>query len=90
MSPFGSLMSGGISGLVAWTVIYPIDYVKTLMQSDSLTAPKYASSVQCLKTEVLGKGVRTLRRGVEIMLARAFVCNAVGFACFEAGKSLVY
>ncbi len=32
----GSLLSGGFAGLACWTAIYPIDYVKTLIQTDSL------------------------------------------------------
>lgn len=32
----GSLLSGGLSGLACWISIYPIDYVKTLLQTDSL------------------------------------------------------
>lgn len=83
-------MSGGLAGVATWTIMYPVDYVKTLLQSDSLTQPKYANSVECLRKEVLGRGIATLYRGFEIMLVRAFVCNAVGFLCFEAGKSLVY
>ena len=31
-----SLLSGGLSGLACWISIYPIDYVKTLLQTDSL------------------------------------------------------
>lgn len=32
----GSLISGGFAGLCYWGVVYPIDYVKTLIQSDNL------------------------------------------------------
>jgi len=32
----GSLLSGGLAGLTTWAIIYPIDYVKTLIQTDSL------------------------------------------------------
>lgn len=44
----GSLLSGGLSGLACWSAIYPIDYVKTLIQTDSLENPKYKSSIQCM------------------------------------------
>ncbi len=32
----GSLLVGGLAGLSTWATIYPIDYVKTLIQTDSL------------------------------------------------------
>ncbi len=32
----GSLLSGGLSGVGCWFSMYPIDYVKTLLQTDSL------------------------------------------------------
>lgn len=41
----GSLLSGGLAGLACWSSIYPIDYVKTLIQTDSLENPKYKSSI---------------------------------------------
>lgn len=43
-----SLLSGGISGVVTWSVMYPVDYVKTLIQSDSLTSPKFKNATQCI------------------------------------------
>jgi hypothetical protein len=32
----GTLLSGGLAGLATWTAMYPFDYVKTLIQTDSL------------------------------------------------------
>lgn len=34
-------MAGGIGGTAYWCFNYPLDYVKTLMQSDSFENPKY-------------------------------------------------
>ena len=86
----GSLLSGGIAGVACWSGIYPVDYVKTLIQTDSLEKPKYKSSVDCMMEELRTKPIKSFFRGVEIMLARAFVVNAFGFMCFEMGKKLVY
>jgi len=41
----GSLLSGGIAGVSTWTVMYPVDYVKTRIQSDSLSNPEYKNSI---------------------------------------------
>jgi hypothetical protein len=35
------LIAGGIGGTTYWAFNYPLDYVKTLMQSDSFENPKY-------------------------------------------------
>jgi solute carrier family 25 (mitochondrial carnitine/acylcarnitine transporter), member 20/29 len=43
----GSLLSGAAAGVGFWTFIYPIDYVKTVMQADSLTTPQYKGMLNC-------------------------------------------
>jgi hypothetical protein len=35
-----ALLAGGIAGVAAWTFAYPIDYIKTLIQTDDLVKPK--------------------------------------------------
>ena len=47
VSLLGSLLAGGCSGLACWASIYPIDYVKTLIQTDSLENPKFKSAINC-------------------------------------------
>jgi len=36
VSLVSSLLAGGFSGLLTWALIYPVDYVKTLIQTDPL------------------------------------------------------
>jgi hypothetical protein len=31
-----ALLAGGLAGVATWTVTYPLDYIKTLVQTDSL------------------------------------------------------
>lgn len=38
-----AILAGGISGVATWTATYPIDYIKTLIQTDSLTNPRQHS-----------------------------------------------
>ena len=40
---WAALLSGGISGIFTWGFTYPIDYIKTLIQTDSLEAPRHRS-----------------------------------------------
>lgn len=49
LSQHGSFLSGGISGVTTWFIMYPVDYIKTRVQSDSLDAPKYKNAIDCFK-----------------------------------------
>jgi solute carrier family 25 carnitine/acylcarnitine transporter 20/29 len=77
----GALFSGAMAGIGFWAFIYPVDYIKTVIQADSLTAPKFKGSWHCA-TEELKKGHKVFFTGFVIMMCRAMVCNAFGFACF--------
>ena len=35
-TPLRSFFAGGIAGCMSWIITYPIDYVKTVLQSDCL------------------------------------------------------
>ena len=35
------MMSGSITGIIMWLSIFPLDVVKTQMQSDDLARPKF-------------------------------------------------
>ena len=65
------MISGGIAGMAAWGCIYPIDTIKTRMQSGT------ASTIWIAWKQ------GGLWSGVSACLARAFVVNAVGFYTYE-------
>jgi hypothetical protein len=31
-----ALMAGGLAGVATWTIAYPLDYIKTIVQTDDL------------------------------------------------------
>lgn len=76
--------------MVSWSIMYPVDYVKTRFQSDSLDAPKYKNAFDCFKQELKNKGVKNFYVGFPIMLWRAFFVNAGGFVAFEFAKKQVF
>jgi solute carrier family 25 carnitine/acylcarnitine transporter 20/29 len=79
--------SGGLAGMAAWAVIYPIDVVKTRWQ----TAPTntYNSLVDCLRQSVHREGYRFMVKGMGATLARAAPQHAVTFYTYELiGKYL--
>ena len=76
-------MSGGLAGIATWTLLYPVDLVKTKIQSDSLDNPKYKNSVDCFRQMLKeGKGIKSFYLGFDIMIVRAFFVNACGFVAF--------
>ena len=62
--------------------MYPVDYVKTRIQGDSLEKPNFSGTFDCFRKQYAVGGVRVFYTGFLITIARAIVCNAVGFVCF--------
>ena len=46
-----AFLAGGIAGSNSWLFTYPIDYVKTVMQSQDLGKLKYSSALECAKDQ---------------------------------------
>ena len=85
----GSLVSGAAAGVAFWMLPYPMDYIKTLIQGDSLTNPKYKGIWNVIQQNK-HLGIGTFYTGFGVMTARSVVVNAVGFMAFELGKRAVY
>lgn len=84
------MLAGGMTGIIAWLISYPFDFVKTLIQTDNLANPRHNSMMGYFREEV-GKGsILRIFAGLQIMMYRAFFVNATGFMCFEVGKKMVY
>ena len=78
---WGSMFCGGCAGASFWAFVYPVEYVKTMVQSDSLENPKFKGNIDCAKVE-MKKGFPVFFTALPIMIVRAVVANAVGFVCF--------
>lgn len=59
-----TFVAGGLSGVTAWTVIYPFDRVKTMIQSG---------------TSLEGLNIKNIYRGCGLSLARAMVMHGTVF-----------
>lgn len=70
------MISGSIAGSLSWTLTYPIDVIKTRIQS-------YESNTI---TESLKMG--NLWRGIYICNIRSVIINSIGFLVFENCKEL--
>ncbi|XP_076245466.1 mitochondrial basic amino acids transporter [Calliopsis andreniformis] len=70
------LLAGGLAGTTSWVVSYPLDVVKSRIQSGSY---HYAGIYDCLRQSVRSEGYSCLYRGLNSTILRAFPTNAVTF-----------
>ena len=75
-------LAGGLAGMLMWCS-YPMDVVKTRMQTQSLTHPAYKSTWHCMQVTVKREGARALFRGFGATVFQAFPVSAVTFGVYE-------
>lgn len=74
------LLAGGLAGTASWVITYPVDVIKSRLQSDGMAGPaKYTGALDCLKKSTASEGYSFLSRGLFSTILRAFPTNA---ACF--------
>mmetsp|Transcript_15695 Transcript_15695/g.28636 ORF Transcript_15695/g.28636 Transcript_15695/m.28636 type:complete len:274 (+) Transcript_15695:132-953(+) len=71
------MLAGALAGVSFWSAIFPIDCIKTRMQADCLTSPKYRSFIDCLRQTVHSEGAASLYRGYFPVILRTIPANAV-------------
>jgi hypothetical protein len=74
---FSILNAGGIAGMIAWFVSYPIDVIKTRIQS---------GNCKCLISAYKQKN---LCRGLFVCILRAYPVNAIGLYSYEFIKNYI-
>jgi len=77
-----SILAGGIAGSLSWASIYPIDVIKTRIQTSPLERcpPRMRTMWKMLVRE---GGVKALFRGVGVTVFRAFAVNGIIFPVYE-------
>lgn len=93
------LLCGGLAGIVTWASIFPLDVVKTRVQTQVLTpesapllggiegvevkARNRVGAWQVAKEAYREGGARVFFRGLGVCSVRAFIVNAVQWAAYE-------
>ena len=80
---YAAFLAGGLAGCNSWLFTYPVDYIKTLMQSQNLEKLKYKNSWECAKEQYRLEGGRTFFKGLGITMLRSFPVNGVAFFSYE-------
>lgn len=77
-----AFLAGGIAGVTSWLFSYPLDYVKTVIQSQHLEDIKYKGMWDCTVQKYREEGIKTFFKGYGITMLRSFPVNGIGFFVF--------
>ncbi|KAJ2493265.1 hypothetical protein IWW37_000728 [Coemansia sp. RSA 2050] len=88
--PLTHMLAGGTCGVMSWLLIFPVDLIKSTMQSQVLKpkgAKTFASSLQCLRDIHSRLGLAGLYRGISVSLIRAFPIHGLNFVVYEWARA---
>lgn len=71
-----NFMSGGVAGVLSWTLIMPFDVIKSRVQAD-VKGNMFSGLWDCALKSVRNEGVAVLFRGYSAVATRAFLVNSV-------------
>ncbi|CCD22939.1 organic acid transporter NDAI_0A07850 [Naumovozyma dairenensis CBS 421] len=75
---------GSLSGTVLWLSIYPLDVVKSMIQTDTLRNPKFNNSMRKVITHLYRThGISSFFKGFVPTMLRAAPVNGATFVTFE-------
>jgi solute carrier family 25 carnitine/acylcarnitine transporter 20/29 len=83
-SILASSLAGGVSGALSWVIVYPVDVVKSRIQTTPLDAPSSSFRLLTVTQNIIVQlGWRALFRGLGVTVIRAFPVNGVIFPIYE-------
>ncbi|KAM4678256.1 mitoferrin-1 [Discoglossus pictus] len=89
-SPLTHMTAGAVAGILEHTVMYPVDSVKTRMQSlQPDPKAQYKGVVEALKRIIRTEGLWTPLRGINVTMLGAGPAHALYFACYEKMKTTI-
>ncbi|KAJ3416929.1 Mitochondrial carrier protein ymc2 [Chytridiales sp. JEL 0842] len=76
---------GAMSGYTLWIMIYPIDSIKSKLQTDAFepSKQKYSSTLDCARKVLKAEGMGGFYRGFWACMLRAGPVNGVTFVAYE-------
>ncbi|KAI0339946.1 mitochondrial carrier [Trametopsis cervina] len=92
VNPGYAILFGAAAGYVLWAVIYPIDMIKSRMQTDGFSAAdgqKYKSTLDCVRTVWRTEGIGAFTRGLGPTLIRSPFANGATFLGFEMANRAI-
>jgi len=85
METYKLLIAGALAGLAIWGGIYPLDVIKSSLQSDHTdkSQRQYKNWMDCAKKIYAKNGTRGFFKGLAPCLLRSAPANAVGLFAYE-------
>ncbi|KAI0633534.1 mitochondrial carrier [Trametes polyzona] len=93
VNPANAVLFGAAAGYALWAVIYPIDMIKSRMQTDGFShsdGQKYKSTLDCVRTVWRTEGIAAFTRGLGPTLIRSPFANGATFLGFELASRLLH
>lgn len=86
--PLATLVSGALSGIALWTVIYPIDVVKSRVQASTnkMDISVWKSMIEITRNE----GFTFLYSGLKPTLIRTIPASGAMFLCYEWTRKILH
>jgi solute carrier family 25 (mitochondrial carnitine/acylcarnitine transporter), member 20/29 len=80
-----SAIAGGVSGSFTWAIVYPVDLIKSQVQTAALTTPYSELRMLPLARAMVRRhgNIQCLFRGLSITVIRAFPVNGTIFPVYE-------
>jgi len=92
-SAFVLLGCGSFSGLIAQTLTYPLNVIRTRLQAQGMPGNKsqviYSGMIDCAVQTVKNESIRGLFKGIIPNYMKAIPAGAIGFVAFEKTKSFI-
>jgi len=88
--PLKVMAVGMAGGVCYWVPVMPIDTIKSRLHADSLEAPRYAGSWDCLRQSVRSAGAASLYRGLLLTCVMALPKNAAKLPVFELVQGMLH
>lgn len=85
------MVAGGIAGAMSWSLVYPFDVIKTIIQSTPANSNGESLTVMGTARSLYRRyGYSIFFRGLGTTIVRAFPVNASTFFCYEKLKHLLH
>ncbi|KAI8928385.1 mitochondrial carrier domain-containing protein [Entophlyctis helioformis] len=83
--PLIHMLGGGIAGTLAWTFLFPIDVVKSVIQQDAFSAKRQfpGGAWEFIRRRYARHGVAGFFRGIGPQLVRSFPVHSLNFVVYE-------
>lgn len=91
LSPSRLLTAGGAAGFAYWSILYPVETVKSALQSDASDPAKrrYRNWIDCVRKIYQQNGFNAFWRGWVPCIMRSVPANAACFYAYETARQIL-